>query len=92
MYDRLLTDVTTGDERSPIVLHHAKHLAAKSRSITVEGYLAHTDPDQVVMDYMASMTDCYFMELYRYLFPDSGKHILARGYCADLPRSKRSDQ
>ena len=74
------------------MLHHAKQLAAKSRSITVEGYLAHTDRNQVVVDYMASMTDRYFMELYRYLFPDSGKHILARGYCADLPRSKRSDQ
>ena len=92
MYDRLLTDLETGDERSPVVLHHAKQLAAKSRSITVEGYLAHTDRNQVVVDYMASMTDRYFMELYRYLFPDSEKHILARGYCADLPRSKRSDQ
>ena len=92
MYDRLLTDLKTGNERSPIVLHHAKQLAAKSRSITAEGYLAHTDPDQVVVDYMASMTDRYFMELYRYLFPDSEKHILARGYCADLPPIERNDQ
>ena len=92
MYDRLLTDLKTGDERSPVVLHHAKQLAAKSRSITVEGYLAHTDRNQVVVDYMASMTDRYFMELYRYLFPNSGKHILARGYCADLPSIERNDQ
>ena len=92
MYDRLLTDLKTGDERSPVVLHHAKQLAAKSRSITVEGYLAHTDCDQVVVDYMASMTDQYFMELYRYLFPNSEKHILARGYCADLPPIERIDQ
>ena len=92
MYDRLLTDLQTGDERSPVISHHAKQLAAKSRSITVKDYLAHTDPDQVVVDYMASMTDRYFMELYRYLFPNSEKHILARGYCADLPSIERNDQ
>ena len=92
MYDRLLTDLETGDERSPVVSHHAKQLAAKSRSITVEDYLAHTDRNQVVVDYMASMTDRYFMELYHYLFPDSEKHILARGYCADLPPIERNDQ
>lgn len=92
MYDRLLTDLQTDDERSPVISHHAKQLAAKSRSITVKDYLAHTDPDQVVVDYMASMTDRYFMELYRYLFPSSEKHILARGYCADLPSIERNDQ
>ena len=92
MYDRLLTDLQTGDERSPVISHHAKQLAAKSHSITVKDYLAHTDPDQVVVDYMASMTDRYFMELYRYLFPNSEKHILARGYCADLPSIERNDQ
>ena len=32
------------------------------------------------------------MELYRYLFPNSEKHILARGYCADLPSIERNDQ
>ena len=92
MYDRLLTDLQAGDERSPVVSHHANQLATRSRSITVEDYLAQTDRDQVVVDYMASMTDRYFMELYRYLFPNSEKHILARGYCADLPPIERNDQ
>lgn len=84
MYEHLLADVQSGDERSPVFRHHAKQLAKKSRTITAEAYLAETEPNQVVVDYMASMTDRYFMELYRHLFPQSNKQILAQGYCASL--------
>ena len=37
-----------------------------------------------MVDYLASMTDRYFMALYRLLFPESKQHIIAQGYCADL--------
>lgn len=87
MYERLLADVQSSDKRSPVVRHHANQLAKRSRTITVEEYMAETEPNQIVVDYMASMTDRYFMELYRYLFPKSGKHILAQGYCDGLSRS-----
>lgn len=84
MYERLLHDVQSGDTNSAVARHHVKQLAKKSRSITATGYLSETEPNQVVVDYMASMTDRYFMELYRHLFPRSNKHILAQGYCASL--------
>ena len=84
MYERLLHDVQSGDTNSAVARHHVKQLAKKSRSITAAGYLSETEPNQVVVDYMASMTDRYFMELYRHLFPRSNKHILAQGYCASL--------
>ena len=84
MYERLLSDVIAGDERSPVYLHHAKKLAARSRSIDAREYMANTEPNQIVVDYLASMTDRYFMALYRLLFPESKQHIIAQGYCADL--------
>lgn len=84
MYERLLSDVIAGDERSPTYLHHAKKLAARSRSIDAREYLTNTEPNQIVVDYLASMTDRYFMALYRHLFPESKQHIIAEGYCADL--------
>ena len=84
MYERLLSDVIAGDERSPVYLHHAKKLAARSRSIDAREYLTNTEPNQIVVDYLASMTDRYFMALYRHLFPESKQHIIAQGYCADL--------
>ena len=84
LYDRLLADLLAGDESSPIFTHHVARLCAASRSITPEGYVDGTDPDQVVVDYLASMTDNYFTELYAHLFPESPRRVLVRGYCDDL--------
>lgn len=83
MYGRLLDDLLRGDEHSPLVVHHARSLAEKSCTITVEDYLA-GEPNQIVVDYLASMTDSYFMALYRHLFPQSNKQVVTRDYCADL--------
>lgn len=83
LYDRLLSDLRAGDEGSPVFKHHVDYLAAKSSSIDRDDYLR-TEPNQVVVDYMASMTDSYFMALYARLFPGSDRRIIARGYCADL--------
>ena len=83
MYARLLADLVAGREDSPIFRHHVKRLCAQSRSITPEGYLA-GEPNQIVVDYMASMTDSYFVAIYEHLFPGSTRRIQTRGYCADL--------
>ncbi len=83
MYDRLLSDLQTGNESSPVYKHHVTNLCAKSHTLTQDDYLQ-TDDNQIVVDYMASMTDNYFMALYAHLFPNSSKHIIQRGYCYDL--------
>ncbi len=83
LYERLLSDLARGDESSPVFRHHAASLAAKSRTLEAEEYLA-GEPNQIVVDYLASMTDSYFMALYAHLFPESGKRIITTGYCADL--------
>lgn len=83
LYDHLLGDLLAGDESSPVFKHHVTSLVAKSRAVTAEDYLAE-EPNRIVVDYMASMTDSYFMALYAHLFPKSSKRILARGYCSDL--------
>ncbi|WP_080797221.1 deoxyguanosinetriphosphate triphosphohydrolase family protein [Arabiibacter massiliensis] len=83
LYARLLDDLLAGNESSPVFRHHVASLCAKSRTVTAEDYLA-TEPNQIVVDYLASMTDSYFMALYAHLFPESGRRIIAQGYCADL--------
>lgn len=83
LYARLLSDLERDDESSPVFTHHVASLVAKSRSITAEAYLSQ-DPNRVVCDYIASMTDNYFMALYAHLFPESKRRIITRGYCADL--------
>ncbi len=83
LYDYLLDDLKQGNEDSPIFKHHITNLCAKSRTFTREEYLQ-TEPNQIVVDYIASMTDNYFMALYTHLFPHSNPHIFERGYCDDL--------
>ncbi len=83
LYERLLDDLESRELSSPIFRHHIKRLTETSRTITAESYLEE-DPNQIVIDYMASMTDSYFLAIYEFLFgPDTPK-IQAYDYCADL--------
>ena len=83
LYARLLGDLVRGDEGSPVFRHHVRSLAARSATITPEEYLA-GEPNQIVVDYLASMTDRYFTSLFAHLFPESPLRTVTRGYCADL--------
>lgn len=68
MYERCLDDLHKRDESSFIFRHHITR---------IEEQLAHyghtydwqSDPDQTVVDYIASMTDGYFAELASKFFP-----------------------
>ena len=82
MYEKLLSDLKAGIKSSPVFKHHVdfvtnNHYAAKVPYIE-------TEPNQIVVDYMASMTDDYCTELYDYLFPNSKLHIEYHGYFEDL--------
>lgn len=83
LYARLLEDLVQGNEASPVFKHHAVNLAARSRSINPRDYLT-GEPNQIITDYLASMTDNYFMALHAHLFPESQRRIITRGYCSDL--------
>lgn len=84
VYEKLLRDLTEGREESAIFRHHIDYLARKSRSITRESYVGATEPNQIVVDYIASMTDSYFMALYAHLSPEHATRVQLHGYCADL--------
>ena len=83
MYDRLLTDLLAGNESSPVFKHHVSSLCAKSVSIKEDEYLQE-EPNQIIVDYISSMTDSYFIALYHHLFPQSDKRLFKREYCSDL--------
>lgn len=78
IYVKLLSDLKAGDKSSPIFRHHidfvsGNHYAAKTPYIE-------TEPNQIVVDYIASMTDDYCAELYEHLFPNSNLNIKYHGY------------
>lgn len=83
LYDRLLEDLSAEDETSPIFAHHIRPLANTSQTISEEDYLKE-DPNRIVVDFIASMTDVYFTSIYEMLFPDETYEIEKRGYFANL--------
>ncbi len=78
VYERLLSDLENENSASPIFTHHISFVnkAHYKRDIPYE----ETAPNQLVTDYIASMTDDYFVDLYSYLFPNDKLQIEYKGY------------
>ncbi len=75
VYEELLSQAKSGDKNSIFEKHHMAYVVqanAHSRYFNVEEYRAE-EPNQLVVDYIASMTDDYFIDLYKELFP-KGRH------------------
>ncbi len=83
LYEKMLEDLSRGDESSPIFRHHIKNLVETSHYITKDKYLE-TEPNVIVCDYIASMTDNYFVNLYEHIFPRSARRVYTRDYCEGL--------
>ena len=69
MYERCLADLAARDESSFIFRHHIRRVS-EQLSHYERVYDWESDPDQTVVDYIASMTDGYFAELAQHWFPD----------------------
>ncbi len=78
MYERLLKDLKAGDKSSPIFTHHIEYIN-KAHYKRAAAY-TDTQPDQIVVDYIASMTDDYFIDLFDHLFPNSMLKVTYKGY------------
>jgi dGTPase len=78
IYNKLLDDLIKGDKSSLIYKHHINYInqAHYKRDIPYE----ETEPNQIIVDYIASMTDDYFVDLYAHLFPESRERIIYKGY------------
>lgn len=78
VYERLLSDLAGGNTESPVFTHHIDFVnkAHYKRDLPYEK----TEPNQIVTDYIASMTDDYFVDLYSFLFPNDKLQIEYKGY------------
>ena len=82
MYYKLLADLKAGKKSSPIFKHHIDFVQ-NNRYAPKIPYIEN-EPNQIVVDYMASMTDDYCTELYEFLFPRTEYKIEYHGYFEDL--------
>ncbi len=82
VYGQMLEDLKKERKNSPIFAHHIDYVnrVKYKRAIPYEN----TEANQLVVDYIASMTDDYFIDLHHYLFPDSNLHVTYRGYFNEM--------
>lgn len=78
IYEQMLSDLLSGKTDSPIFRHHIDYInhARYHRDIPY----GKEEPNQIVVDYIASMTDDYFIDLHHYLFPESPYKVEYSGY------------
>lgn len=70
LYSKLLDEYTNHNTASPIFKHHIDTIRHATRFRNANNY-TDTEPNQVVVDFIASMTDDYFIDLYEFYFGDS---------------------
>ncbi len=78
MYEKLLTDILNGNKSSPIFTNHINYINAIKypRSLPY----GDTDPDVIVCDFIAGMTDDFFIDLFNLMFPDNTYEVEYKGY------------
>ena len=69
IYAKCLNDILIKDKSSVIYKHHIEYVKNNNKFYKGSDY-ENEEPNQIVVDYIASMTDDYMMELYYHLFPD----------------------
>lgn len=79
VYHRLLKDMKAHNRKSVIYTHHIDYIKSLTRYYSDGDYEAYA-PDDIVVDYIASMTDDYFVDLYDYLFPGGKYEVNYIGY------------
>jgi len=82
IYEQLLEDLQLGKKNSPIFKHHIDYVNQTHYPKPVP--YEKTEPNQIIVDYIASMTDDYLIDLHHFLFPDSGYFVEYTGYFTDL--------
>lgn len=85
LYEKLLDDVEKGNRKSPIYKHHIDMINIRRHYYAADRYENENTPDDIVTDYIASMTDDYFIDLCAYLFPNAPK-VEYMGYFDNLQK------
>ena len=80
LYDELLKQAKSGSEDTFFYKHHVKYIEEITKPYRRINNYRDESFEEMVVDYLASMTDDYFVELHEFLFPDSEFKVEYRGY------------
>lgn len=81
LYEELLQQAKEMNHNSVLYRHHINYIRTANVAGSyfnvneyIEKYMS-LDPNEIVTDFIASMTDDYFIDLYHYLFPSGKYHV-----------------
>lgn len=83
MYEHIYRDAKALDRNSCLFRHHIAAVLEKQQWYPAETPYIESDPHDLTVDFIAAMTDDYFVDYYRELFPNSKYHISYVGYFDD---------
>lgn len=85
IYYKLLDDIKKKNKASTIWKHHIDFMRENTGWYT-ESQVPYedTDPNMITADYIASMTDDYFIDLYEFLFPTDKMPVQYKSYFQDM--------
>ena len=78
LYSRIVSDLRSRDYSAPVYTHHINYV--NMSDLRRDHAYEDESPDDIAVDYIASMTDDYFVDYYNYAFPDDPASIRYVGY------------
>lgn len=80
LYEEILKQAKSGKEDTIFYRHHLKYIEEITKPYRRLSDYRDERVEETVVDYLAGMTDDYFVEIYEHLFPDSKIKVEYRGY------------
>lgn len=87
LYETILADLAAGDENAPVYKHFIEKIEGQRRLYDESAPYRDEEPHRIAVDYLASMTDEYFLAAHRFMCPHSTHDVEFRDYFHDMRRS-----
>lgn len=84
LYDAILSDIAAQNENAPVYKHFIEKIEHQRRLYESEAPYRKEDPHRIAVDYLASMTDEYFLAAHRFMCPKSRHAVQFRDYFHDM--------
>lgn len=80
IYKKLLKDAKEHNRNSVLYTHHIDYIHKLTQYYSGDRKYEENEPNLIVVDYISGMTDDYFVDLYKHLFPNGNYVVEYKGY------------
>lgn len=84
LYEAILSDLSAQNENAPVFRHFVERIERQRSLYEDERPYCTESPYQIAVDYLASMTDEYFLAAHRFMCPQSSHSVEFHDYFDDI--------